>query len=496
MDDNTRSAARHGEVPARNVSGIPRSAVVGVVLAAGSSRRFGENKLLAPFRGKPLLCWVIEAALRSRLAALIVVLGHEHERVRRALADFKGDRLTFAINESHQGGQSTSVIAGLAAVPPASAGAMFLVADQPLLDHDVIDRLIAAFEASAGGICHPFCEGRRGNPVIFGARFFPELRQLSGDRGGAAVIEAHRDAAIPVLFSDATSFRDIDYRSDLDLLSIGGAAVARPPQALVSALGLETARVISICGSGGKTSLMAALVREFAASAGERILATTTTKMATEEADGPWRACQATDASEILAACGDDSSPVLAYRFADHRRGRLLGFSTATIDTIAESGRFTRILVEADGSRRRPLKAPDAGEPAFPVSTTAVVMVAGLSGLGRPLNDDVVFRSGRWSELTGLASCATITPDSLACVIAHPDGLTRGAPPTARRVLLLNQADTPEHAIAAREVLQALSTRGRQIPECVVIGRLQPGPRICAQYQFCTPDWRIAGGGR
>ena len=60
MDDNTRSAARHGEVPARSASGVPRSAVVGVVLAAGASRRFGENKLLAPFRGKPLLRWVIE----------------------------------------------------------------------------------------------------------------------------------------------------------------------------------------------------------------------------------------------------------------------------------------------------------------------------------------------------------------------------------------------------------------------------------------------------
>jgi len=494
MDDNTRSAARHGEVPAHSANDVPRSAVVGVVLAAGASRRFGENKLLAPFRGRPLLRFVIEAALRSRLAALIVVLGHEHERVRRALADLEGDRLTFALNESHQDGQSTSVIAGLAAVPPASAGAMFLVADQPLLGHDVIDRLIAAFEASAGGICHPFCDGRRGNPVIFGARFFPELKQLSGDRGGAAVIEAHRDAAIPVLFPDATPFRDVDYRSDLDLLSVSGASSARAPQAFVAALGLETARVISLCGSGGKTSLMAALVREFAAGAGERILATTTTKMATEEADGPWRACQATDASAILAAGSEHPNPLLVYRSADHQRGRLVGFSTETIDAIAESGRFTRILVEADGSRRRPLKAPNAGEPAFPASTTAVVMVAGLSGLGRPLNDDAVFRSGHWSALTGLASGAPVTADSLARVIAHPEGLARGAPPAARRVLLLNQADTPDHAIAAGEVLQALSTRGGQIPERAVIGRLQPEPRVCAQYEFYTQDWRIAGG--
>ncbi len=498
MEGKTNPTARYiGSRPADPASSAPRSAVAGVILAAGRSRRFGENKLLAPFKGKPLLRWVVEAALRSRLASLLVVLGHEHARVREALIDLDEEpRLSFVVNECYGRGQSTSVVAGLAAVSPASAGAMFFVGDQPLLDSSVIDRLIAAFEASDGGICYPTCDGRRGNPVIFGCRFFAELQRLSGDRGGGVVIETHPEATVPVDFSDPMPFRDIDSRSDLDLFAFGGAAGSRPaePTTVAAALGLETSRVISLCGAGGKTSLMATLVREFASLKGERIIATTTTKMASDEAHGPWRACQVMDQADALAAIGDDPDPVLAYRAVDHQRVRLLGLPAETVDAFASSGRFTRILVEADGSRRRPLKAPDAGEPVFPASTDTVIIVAGISGIGRPLDENTVFRSGRWSELTGVPASAIVTADALARVIEHPDGLARGAPPHARRVLFLNQADTPDRVAVAHQVLQALWARGRRPPERAAIGRLRPEVRICAWRASGTPDLQVSGG--
>jgi probable selenium-dependent hydroxylase accessory protein YqeC len=450
-------------------------------MAAGSSQRFNGNKLLEPFRGKPLLRWVVGAALRSRLVAVNVTLGHEQDRIRHALADLAGDkRLIFMTNERHANGQSESIIAGLAAVPADSAGAMFLVGDQPLLDAGTIDRLIAAFEASPAGICYPWCEGQRRNPVIFPRRFFADLRRLRGDVGGSVVIAAHPEAAVPVAFDDPKPFRDVDRRADIDLLLSHGTEAGAPSAttSLIGALGLETSRVIALCGSGGKTGLMAALVREFAAKRGERILATTTTKMGTDEVDGPWHACCATDAPGLLAAAEKQTSPLLAYRAIDTQRGRLLGLPAELIDALAKTGRFTRILVEADGSRRRPLKAPSAHEPVFPASTDAVVMVAGLSGLGLPLSDEIVFRPDCWAALTGTKLSERVTADALARVITHPEGLARGAPSQARRVLFLNQADTPGRRAEAEAVLQALSTLGGRRPERSAVGQLQPELRV------------------
>jgi probable selenium-dependent hydroxylase accessory protein YqeC len=424
-----------------------------------------------------LLRWVVEAALRSRLSSVGVVLGHEHNRVREALADLIAEqRLIFTINDSYHKGQSASVIAGLSAVPASSAGAMFLVGDQPLLDPHVIDRLISAFEASAGGICYPSCGGRRGNPVIFASRFFHALRQL------------RRGAVVPVIFDDESPFHDVDRRDDLKRLSLGGAVASQSTKnmTLVQALGLETSRVISLCGSGGKTSLMAALVRELELNNCERILTTTTTKMASDEAEGPWRACQATDAADLLVKTDDDVRSVLAYRYLDNARGRLLGFPTHSIDDLARSGRFTRILVEADGSRRKPLKAPAGTEPIFPATTDAVVIVAGASGLGLPLDDHNAFRASQWSLLTDTDFAQPITAEALARIVVHPDGLARNAPAPARRILFINQADTPDRITAARRVLDCLATLSGLVPERAVVGRLQPEPQVCALNVFGT----------
>ncbi len=199
-----------------------------------------------------------------------------------------------------------------------------------------------------------------------------------------------------------------------------------------------------------------------------------------DERGGFGRAIQAGSAADILATTQDDRGPVLAYRRLDCERGRLLGFAAGVIDDLARSGRFTRILVEADGSRRRPLKAPDADEPVFPAATDTVIAVAGLSGLGRPLSEETVFRPDRWSALTGLTLGDPVTPESLARVIAHPDGLMRQAPPQARRVIFLNQADGPDQVAMAGRVLDALARCGMAAPIRAVVAHLKPQPCLRA----------------
>lgn len=468
--------------------------VAGIVLAAGLSRRFRKNKLIESFRGKPLLQWIVEAALRSRLASVNVVLGHEHEQVRSVLAALATDpRLTVTVNESFADGQSTSIAAGLASVPPGCDAAMFMVGDQPLIDRFVIDRLISGFVDSKAGICFPSLGGRRGNPVIFGSQFFLELRQLSGDNGGRIVIDRHPEACVPLTFSNAAPFRDIDRPDDLETLRADDTGAARE---LLHSLGLQDSRVIALCGSGGKTSLMAALVQAFARDATERILATTTTKFGTDERVGPWRACQIGDANALHLLGERYATPVLAYRDLDIGRQRLLGFSAETIDAVARDSNFTRIIVEADGSRRRPLKAPDADEPVFLATVDTVIAVAGLSGLGRPLDDTTVFRPQCWSALTGQEAGVPVTPDGLARVIAHPNGLMRGAPPKAKRFIFLNQADTPERRSMANAVVDSLAAMPERPALAIAIGQLQPTVEVYAVHDLAIEKRRVSGAER
>jgi molybdenum cofactor cytidylyltransferase len=475
---------------------LSRSAVAGVVLAAGRSTRFGRNKLLLPFQGEPLIRRVVSAALSSRLSSVIVVLGHDNEAVRSILAGLADDpRLVLTVNPSYRDGQSGSVITGLACIPPSSTAAMFLVGDQPLLDSSIIDKLVASFEAAGRGICYPVSGGRRGNPVIFAAEFFDDLRRITGDEGGRAIIADNCETAIAVDFPEEIIFEDIDSPGDYErFLSLSRSSVRAAPAAdLVQALGLEDARVITLCGAGGKSSLMMALVREWSAASGERILATTTTKLGADELCGPWTPFAAANVNDILSITARSEGAWLAYSRHDLSRSRLFGFSPEVIDAVAACGDFTRMIVEADGARRLPLKAPGENEPVCPASTDVLVAVAGLGGLGTALGEDTVFRPERWTALTGLPPLARITAESLSRVIVHPEGLMSGAPPHVRRVVFLNQVDLPGRADLADAVLDHIGTLDGYLPDRIVIGQLRPAPLIHAIRSFGAQSRRLWG---
>jgi molybdenum cofactor cytidylyltransferase len=114
------------------------------------------------------------------------------------------------------------------------------------------------------------------------------------------------------------------------------------------------------------------------------------------------------------------------------------------------------LLIEADGSRQKPLKAPAEHEPAIPEFTETIVVVAGLSGLGEPLTEEKVHRAQRFAELSELKMGELITAEGLVEVLTDPEGGLKNIPPGARRVALLNQADTPALQAQAHEIGQAL----------------------------------------
>lgn len=194
--------------------------VAAIVLAAGSSRRMGPvNKLLADLRGRPILLHVMHAVRASRVSEIVVVTGHEQERV-RPLVERLADRIVF--NPRHAEGLSTSMIAGLDAVSSSADAAVICLGDMPWLTTTHIDRLISAFEPDGGReICVPVYQGRRGNPVLWSRRFFDEMRAITGDQGARRLLAAHSDVIVEVEMEDGGVLEDIDTPERL--------AVARAP---------------------------------------------------------------------------------------------------------------------------------------------------------------------------------------------------------------------------------------------------------------------------
>jgi len=245
---------------------------------------------------------------------------------------------------------------------------------------------------------------------------------------------------------------------------------------LTRALGLERSRVVSLCGAGGKTTLLFALAREFVA-AGERVLITTTTKMARDEVER-WPCFAAAGAGQVFENAGGLSGAAVAFSGWSVEGDKAIGFAPELINELARTRHFDRILVEADGSARKPLKAPAAHEPVIPAATQALVMVAGLNGLGLPLRAENVFRPEVWARLSGLAPGAALSAESLAKVVVHADGLAKGCPADSRRLLFLNRADSPEQQARAKQVVEFLAAEPACTVERVVCGCLLPEPRL------------------
>jgi molybdenum cofactor cytidylyltransferase len=183
--------------------------VAAVVLAAGrSSRMGGPNKLLELLHGKPLVRIVTEQALASRARPVIVVTGHQADKVRAALS---GLDVTFVANPNFADGIASSVKAGIAAIPAHAEGAAICLGDMPLVGAGLIDRLIDALAPDKGAlIAVPAAEGRRGNPVLWSRRFFEELMTLEGDVGARHMIARHAEAVVEVEADGQSAFLDID----------------------------------------------------------------------------------------------------------------------------------------------------------------------------------------------------------------------------------------------------------------------------------------------
>jgi molybdenum cofactor cytidylyltransferase len=202
MEIVTRPQPRESDQPAGR-------RVAALVLAAGRSTRMGgPNKLLAEIGGRPLVRIAVEQALASRARPVVVVTGHQRGEVEAAL---KGLGVTFAHNPDYAQGLSTSLKAGIAALPAGADGAIVCLGDMPQVDAGLIDRLVGAFDPEKGAlVVVPTIAGKRGNPVVWSRRFFADLGRLDGDVGARHLIGAYPEAVVEVPVTGRAAFVDVD----------------------------------------------------------------------------------------------------------------------------------------------------------------------------------------------------------------------------------------------------------------------------------------------
>ncbi len=202
-------------------------------------------------------------------------------------------------------------------------------------------------------------------------------------------------------------------------------------------------QTISLVGAGGKSTTLFQLARQLRNTSGTiSLIVTATTHL------GIWQIPLADH--HIIANDLNDLQNIpregIILVTGELDRDRTKPVSESIINYLRSYSKEHNLplLIEADGSRQKSLKAPASHEPAIPEVTETVIVVAGLSAIGKPLTDEHVHRANIFSQLSGLQIGETITPQAVISMLTHPQGGMKNIPATARRIALLNQADTPE----------------------------------------------------
>ncbi len=217
---------------------------------------------------------------------------------------------------------------------------------------------------------------------------------------------------------------------------------------------------LAFSGAGGKTTALFRMGREYlerstqGSTFSRTVFLAATTHMAIEQLPMADRHIVLTEDWTVTPPTEGWPAGLLLFTGPVGQDGRTSGLTPAQMDRLldyAEEEGFP-ILIEADGSRQCPLKAPAAHEPAIPDWVDCVVVVAGLSGLDRPLTSEWVHRPERFSELAGISIGESVTAEALVRVLCHPSGGLQGIPEEARRIILLNQADSFELQAAAQKM--------------------------------------------
>lgn len=189
-----------------------------IVLAAGASTRMApyHKLLIEDGAGHTMIERTVANVMASSARPIIVVTGARDPEIQAALAC---KPVAFVHAADHAEGIAASLRAGIRALPATTRAALIVLGDMPLVPGGVMDRLMAAYSPSEGrSIVMPIFDGHAGNPVLWGAVFFPEILTLSGDQGARRLLSRHAEHVFHVAVTDDGVLRDFDTIDSLDSL--------------------------------------------------------------------------------------------------------------------------------------------------------------------------------------------------------------------------------------------------------------------------------------
>ncbi len=192
-----------------------------VILAAGESRRMGkQNKLLLPVGGEALLVKLVASVCASDVGQVLVVIGHEAEKIRRELNEFP---LNFVYNPNFSEGMTTSIKSGVKVVSHECDGLLICLGDMPFINTSEINKLIHAYVKNRikgeGLIVVPVFKRQRGNPVLFSIEFRNDILEHKKESGCKEVIMKNSDSVMEIEMDDEKMLLDVDTMEDYQSVS-------------------------------------------------------------------------------------------------------------------------------------------------------------------------------------------------------------------------------------------------------------------------------------
>lgn len=245
--------------------------------------------------------------------------------------------------------------------------------------------------------------------------------------------------------------------------------------------------VISFVGAGGKTTAVFQLARQLINKQNPSVIVTATSHLGAWQTTLADRHLIAENLNE-LQKIPSSGITLVTGKIEDDRTNPV---NTVVLNWLREYNDEENIplLIESDGSRQKPLKAPAEHEPPIPDFSDTVIVVAGLGAIGKPLTDEHVHRAEIFSQLSQLPLNQTITPDAIVNVLTHPQGGLKNILSDARRIVLLNQADTPELQSLGGGMSQKLLKHFNS----VIVGSLENENASVQTFEHCAGIILAAG---
>ncbi len=235
--------------------------------------------------------------------------------------------------------------------------------------------------------------------------------------------------------------------------------------------------LVAFVGAGGKTTCIFRLAEELKRRK-MKVLVTTTTKIYYPEARLYDRILIQPDAEVVCrhAASAAPGSITVAAKEFQQESGKLKGFSPGEIDLLSRSGLINYILVEADGSKCKPVKAPALYEPVLAARTDILVGMTGFDCYGKSIDTETVHRIREFCKITGTSEGENIDKETLLSLVTSETGLFKAAPDEARRIWILSQVDDRERLTVAESVGRYIATQDSRLATVIIAALKQKNP--------------------